>query len=136
LIEQLLERKIPFILPLRDTAKLRRRWRWMSYSKRFAYRTEGIEVDVVEAVDKKGWQYFLATNLPYSPKLVLKLYKRRWGIETSYRKIREFLPKKTTSRSWIVRIFILACMIYNAWVVLNARAKEKVTAIAIKLNYI
>jgi IS4 transposase len=45
------------------------------------------QVDVVEAVDKKGWQYFLATNLPYSPKRVLKLYKRRWGIETSYRKI-------------------------------------------------
>jgi IS4 transposase len=68
---------------------------------------------------------------------VLKLYKRRWGIETSYRKIREFLPK-TTSRSWIVRIFyfVLAFMIYNAWVALNAKAKEKVTAIAIKLNYI
>ena len=75
--------------------------------------------------------------MPYSPKRVLKLYKRRWGIETSYRKIREFLPK-TTSRSWVVRIFyfVLACMTYNAWIVLNAKAKEKVTAIAIKLNYI
>jgi IS4 transposase len=61
---------------------------------------------------------------------VLKLYKRRWGIETSYRKIREFLPK-TTSRSLIVRIFyfVLACMIYNSWVVLNVKAKENVTVI-------
>jgi hypothetical protein len=27
-------------------------------------------------------------------------------------------------------------MICNAWVVLNARSKEKITTIAIKLNYI
>lgn len=68
---------------------------------------------------------------------MLRLYKKRWGIETSYRMINEFLPK-TTSRSWIVRIFyfILACLIYNTWVVLNARAREKITTIAIKLNYI
>ncbi|MGQ9515216.1 MAG: transposase, partial [Thermoproteota archaeon] len=132
LMEGLLERKIPFILPLRDTTKLRR---WVSYAKRFTYRTQGTEVDVVEAVDRRGWQYFLATNLPHSPKRVLRCYKRRWGIETSYRKINEFLPK-TTSRSWTVRIFyfVLACLIYNAWVVLNVR--EKVTTIAIKLNYI
>jgi len=137
LIDGLQLRKIPFILPLRDTTKLRRRWRWMGYAKRFSYRTNGVDVDVVEALDAKGWQYFLATNVPDSPKRVLRLYKKRWGIETSYRMINEFLPK-TTSRSWIVRIFyfILACLIYNTWVVLNARAKEKITTIAIKLNYI
>jgi hypothetical protein len=137
LMEGLRGRQINFILPLRDTTRLRRRWHWVSYAKRFTYRTQGIEVDVVEAVDRRGWQYFLATNLAYSPKRVLRLYKRRWGIETSYRKIREFLPK-TTSRSWIVRIFyfVLACLIYNAWIVLNARAREWIATIAIKLNYI
>jgi IS4 transposase len=62
---------------------------------------------------------------------------RRSCIETSYRKVREFLPK-TTSRSWLIRIFnfIFACLLYNAWVVLNARAQETLTTIALKLNYI
>jgi IS4 transposase len=137
LIEELQKRRIPFILPLRGTVKLERRWRWMRYAKRFNYRTEGVEVDVVEAQDAKGRRYFLATNLSASPKRVLRYYKRRWGIETSYRKIGEFLPK-TTSRSWIVRVFYFtfACLVYNAWVVLNANAQEPITTFAMKLNYI
>jgi hypothetical protein len=137
LIKELQKRRIPFILPLRETVKLNRRWRWMRYAKRFNYRTGGVEVDVVEAEDAKGRRYFLATNLSASPKRVLRYYKRRWGIETSYRKILEFLPK-TTSRSWVVRIFYFtfACLIYNAWVVLNANIQEPITTFAIKLNYI
>ena len=137
LIKELQKRRVRFILPLRDTVKLKRRWRWMRYVKRFNYTSEGVEVDVVEAQDAKGWRYFLATNMTASPKRILRLYKRRWGIETSYRKINEFLPK-TTSRSWTVRIFhfVLACLIYNAWVVLNAKAQEALTTISMKLNYI
>ena len=136
LIEELQRRRISFILPLRDTAKLKRRRRWMRYAKRFNYTTQGVTVDVVEAEDTKG-QYFLATNIAASPKRLLRMYKRRWGIETSYRKIREFLPK-TTSRSWVVRIFnfIFACLLYDAWVVLNAKAQKPTTTIALKLNYI
>ena len=137
LVEELQRRGVPFILPLRNTVKLKRRWRWMSYARRFTYRTKGVEVDVVEAQDAKGRRYFLATNMTASPKRILRLYKRRWGIETSYRKIGEFLPK-TTSRSWVVRVFyfIFACLIYNAWIVLNARAPQPITTINIKLTYI
>jgi len=137
LILELQKRRISFILPLRDTAKLKRRRRWMRYATRFNYTTQGVTVDVVEAQDAEGRVYFLATNMAASPKRILRLYKRRWGIETSYRKIREFLPK-TTSRSWVVRIFnfIFACLLYNTWVVLNAKAQTPITTIAIKLSYI
>jgi hypothetical protein len=137
LILELQGHEIPFILPLRDTVKLKRRRRWMRYAKRFNYTTQGVTVDVVEAQDANGLRYFLATNIAASPKRILRMYKRRWGIETSYRKIREFLPK-TTSRSWLIRIFnfIFACLLYNAWVVLNARAQETLTTITMKLNYI
>jgi hypothetical protein len=137
LIKELQNRRIPFIIPLRDTVKLKRRWRWMRFVRRFNYTTQGVEVDVVEAQDAKGRRYFLATNMTDSPKRILRLYKRRWGIETSYRKIGEFLPK-TTSRSWIARVFyfIFACLIYNAWVVLNAKAQEPLTTISMKLNYL
>lgn len=65
------------------------------------------------------------------------LLQEEWSIWTSYRKIREFLPK-STSRSWIVRIlyFVLVYLIHNARFILNIKTKEKETAIAIKLNYI
>jgi len=137
LIQELQNRQISFIIPLRETVKVKRRWRWMRYARRFNYTSQGVEMDVVEAQDAKGWRYFLATNMTGSPKRILRLYKRRWGIETSYRKIREFLPK-TTSKNWTVRIFhfVLACLIYNAWVVLNAKAQEPLTTIDMKLNYI
>ncbi|WP_254532911.1 transposase [Natrinema gelatinilyticum] len=43
-------------------------------------------------------------------------YRRRWGIETSYRKITEFLP-----RTFSVRLFyfLFAVALYNLWVLTN-----------------
>lgn len=45
-------------------------------------------------------------------------YRRRWGIETSYRKIGEFLPR-TTSPVFAVRLFyfLFAVALYNLWIV-------------------
>jgi hypothetical protein len=135
LLQALLDRNVPFVIPLRDTVKLRKRWRWKHYAKRFSYNTQGVDVDVVEAVDSKGLQYFLATNLAGRPKRILKLYKRRWGIETSYRMIGQFYPK-TTSNSYVIRVlyFVLAVLLYNVWVLLNARVKEHVIVIRLKLS--
>ena len=47
-------------------------------------------------------------------------YRRRWGIETSYRKVREFLPK-TTSPTFSVRLFyfLFAVALYNLWILVN-----------------
>jgi len=47
-------------------------------------------------------------------------YRRRWGIETSYRKVGEFLPK-TTSPTFAVRLFyfLFAVALYNLWVLVN-----------------
>ena len=134
LLKGLLGQGIPFILPVRKKVRLRKRWRWMRYAHHFPYRTQGIEVDVVEATDAKGWRHFLATNLTATPRKVLKLYKRRWGVETSYRKIGEFLPK-TTSRNHVVRVFYftLAVLLYNVWVILKAHAKEHLKVIKLKL---
>ena len=61
--------------------------------------------------------------------------KKRWGIETSYRMIGQFYPK-TTSNSYAVRVFyfVLAVLLYNVWVLLNARVKEHVIVIRLKLS--
>ena len=135
LLQALIDRNVPFIIPLRDTVKLRRRWRWKRYQKRFTYCTKGVWVDVVEAVDSKGTQYFLGTNLPGRPKRILKLYKKRWGIETSYRMIGQFFAK-TTCDDYAVRVwyFVLAVLLYNVWVLLNAHAKDHVIVLRLKLS--
>ena len=135
LLQVLIDQKIPFVIPLRDTTKLQKRWRWERYAKRFNYFTQGIEIDVVEAVDGRANRYFLGTNMSGRPKTILKLYKKRWGIETSYRMIGEFHPK-TTSNKYAVRVFyfVLAVLLYNVWVLLNARAKNHVKVVRLKLS--
>jgi IS4 transposase len=47
-------------------------------------------------------------------------YRRRWGIETSYRKVTEFLPR-TTSPTFSVRLFyfLFAVALYNLWVLVD-----------------
>jgi hypothetical protein len=65
-----------------------------------------VTVDVVEAEDAGG-RYFLATNIAAPPKRILRIFN-----------------------------FIFACLLYNAWVVLNARAQTPMTTIALKLNHI
>ena len=134
LLQGLMDRNVPFIIPLRDTVKIRRRWKWKRYLKRFNYCTKGVWVDVVEAVDSKGLQYFIGTNLPGRPKRILKLYKKRWGIETSYRMIGQFFAK-TTCGCYAVRVwyFVLAVLLYNWWVLLNARVRNHVIVLRLKL---
>ncbi|MGC8505223.1 MAG: transposase [Thermoplasmata archaeon] len=79
---------------------------------------------------KKGWTlYVFATNMDISPKKLLKLYRKRWGIETGYRMIRKFLAK-TTSRKHKIRLlyFYLAILIYNMWVLLNIVSRVRIIA--------
>ncbi len=79
---------------------------------------------------KKGWTlYVFATNMDISPKKLLKLYRKRWGIETGYRMIRKFLAK-TTSRKHKIRLlyFYLAILIYNMWVLMNIVSRVRIIA--------
>jgi len=47
-------------------------------------------------------------------------FRRRWGIETSYRQIGDFLPR-TSSPTFSVRLFyfLFAVALYNLWVLAN-----------------
>jgi IS4 transposase len=49
--------------------------------------------------------------------------------------IGEFQPK-TTSRSRVVRVFhfALAALLYNVWVILNARVEKHIKVIKLKLS--
>jgi len=64
--------------------------------------------------------FCLVTNRDVSVEFVEPLaeaYRRRWGIETSYRKIGEFLPR-TSSPTFAVRLFefLFAVALYNLWI--------------------
>jgi Transposase DDE domain len=67
--------------------------------------------------------YLFATNMACRPKRLLKRYKTRWGVETTYREHNTFLPK-TKSKNYVVRLlyYAVAVCMYNAWCILNAVA--------------
>ena len=52
-------------------------------------------------------------------------FRRRWGIETSYRQIGNFLPR-TSSPTFSVRLFyfLFAVALYNLWVLANVLVTE------------
>lgn len=65
--------------------------------------------------------YLFATNMTCRPRRLLKRYKTRWGVETTYREHNLFLPR-TKSKNYTLRLlyYAVAVCIYNAWCILNA----------------
>lgn len=71
--------------------------------------------------DENGVKRAFATNLQLkNGDGLFKLYGKRWGIETSYRVVKDFAPK-TTSKKYIVRLFyfLFSVCFYNIWVLAN-----------------
>ncbi len=89
--------------------------------------------------------YLFATNMACRPRRLLKRYKTRWGVETSYREHNLFLPK-TKSKNYVVRLlyYAVAVCIYNAWCIFNAfeddcsedeeEGSRRVIALEVKLS--
>lgn len=84
-------------------------------------------------VRQKRKLLIFATNTSFKRCLVRKTFRRRWGIETSYRLIGLFLAK-TTSKRYGLRMlyFFLAVVLYNLWVLRNYRCKVAVSVYALK----
>jgi hypothetical protein len=85
-------------------------------------------------MEERGKLLIFATNTRISPERMRELFKRRWGIETSYRMVRKFLAK-TASKIYSIRklYFYLAILLYNLWVLLNYGEGERVIADTLKL---
>lgn len=133
--------KIRYILHMHFTSKIKKMRLWKN--RRFRYRTnkhtrgknQQAEFDVVVAYDEsKKYKYILATNFHYSSDTLLRMFNKRWGIETSYRMVNQFLIK-TTSLQYVVRLFhyLFACVVYNAWVLYNEKEPEPVIGLKLKL---
>ncbi len=134
-----LESTHQYVLHMPATQKTKKMDLW--HGKRFRYTTnnhkkgmsEQSSFDVVVAYDEnKEYECLFATNMHCAADTLLKLFKKRWGIETTYRMCNQFLIK-TTSKDYTVRLFyyLLACAVYNIWVSYNE--KERCTVIQLKL---
>jgi len=68
------------------------------------------------------WLLFVVLNCHFNPKSVRKLYRKRFGIETSYRCMRQ-VRAWTTSRNGALRFLLmsLAFILVNLWVELRHR---------------
>ena len=79
--------------------------------------------------------FIFATNTSLKPRRIRRLFRKRWGIETSHRMIRKFLAK-TTSRRYGIRLlyFYLAVVLYNLWVKLNFRQEEQLSADILRVH--
>lgn len=87
----------------------------------------------VVAVENKGKVLVFATNTCFRRRKLHRLFRKRWGIETSYRLIGLFLAK-TTSKLYVVRrlYFFLAVVLYNLWVLYNFRRRLVVSVFDLK----
>jgi hypothetical protein len=87
------------------------------------------------ALNHNGKLHVFATNTSLVPLKLKEVFRRRWGIETSYRMIGLFLAK-TTSRLYRLRVlyFFLAVVLYNLWVLWNFRRRRIVAVYALKFK--
>ena len=87
------------------------------------YMKENIKLFIVRSDRSEDGVACFATNLDVDEKSAeryAELFKKRWGIETSYRVENNFRPK-TTSKSPVARLFyfMFSVCIYNLWVIAN-----------------
>ena len=69
---------------------------------------------------RRKWLAFIIIQLPWQPQQIYARYRRRFGIECSYRSLRQ-VRAHTTSRNPALRFFLLALglVLVNTWVFLR-----------------
>jgi hypothetical protein len=134
LINYLKDAKIKFIMHMpwhREPLKPKTDMVYTTASHKKA-RVEQASFRVV-AVGHKGKVLVFATNTCFRRRKLHRLFRKRWGIETSYRLIGLFLAK-TTSKLYVLRklYFFLGVVLYNLWVFWNFRRRMVVSVYDLK----
>lgn len=85
---------------------------------------EGVKLFIIPHRRKKNERVCFVTNLDVTEKNAKKYafgYRRRWGIETSYRVKKEAFRPKTTSKNYAIRLFffLFSVCLYNLWILVN-----------------
>ena len=88
--------------------------------------------------DGKKYDWIFATNLKKNKaEFYVKLYKKRWGIETIYR-VTDDIRIYTTSTNSIIRyfLFMFTCLVYNIWKFYQLFLGEEFTLANFKINMV
>ena len=114
--------KIPFIMRRTNTGNIRELG--IKYSEPYLYKTDvkrkdGPVIHLMYWIYRykgKDGDFYLISNMKKNPKIIRKLFKERWCIETGFREIGR-VEIKTTTRDFLIRLFfyIVSCMVYNIW---------------------
>jgi putative transposase len=99
-----------------------------SYRTTYTF-TDGTPVEVAvvatlvpgqDGVRRRKWQLFVLVNVAWAPQTIYRRYRFRFGIECSYRLLRQ-VRIKTTSRNPVMRFFVLgfALLLVNIWAFLR-----------------
>ena len=88
------------------------------------YKIRDESVTLVLVDDEDGIKRAFSTNIKISEPIahyLFKLYKARWGIETSYRQMEHDFKARTTSKKYNIRLFyfLFSVCLYNLWVLVN-----------------
>ncbi len=74
--------------------------------------------------DKLGIKRAFICNFDIAPSFAYKLYemyRRRWGIETSYRNVEHDFKPRTTTTNYNIRLFyfLFSVCLFNLWILVN-----------------
>lgn len=121
-----------------------------SYRTRYTF-TDGTEVEMVvvatlprgkDGKRRRKWLMFVVIELDWSPKVIMRCYRRRFGIECDYRQMRQ-MRVISSSRNPAMKFFLLGLsfVLLNLWVRLRwqlfrriGRGPRTVTAGAFRLK--
>jgi hypothetical protein len=95
-----------------------------SYRTRYTF-TDGTEVDMAvlatlphgkDGKRRRKWLLFVVIALDWTPKVVMRCYRRRFGIECSYRQMRQ-MRVVSSSRNPAMKFFLLglSLVLVNLW---------------------
>ena len=124
-INKLYELSMQFIIPIKKNDKVvqimkncfLRGMKRVLYTMRSGNREAAFDLVVHETDDDLVG---FATNIQGDPKEISKLYRKRWGIETSYRVKNNFFGRTCSRQPKIRLLFImLSFLLYNLWVLAN-----------------
>ena len=109
-IRELCGLKVDFLMPVVNNRKIKKLDRSV-----YGYEMNGAKFNLI-VKGKVKW----ATSLYLLPDKLTMIYKRRWRIETGYRKKKDF-KIKTRTRNPVIRFlfFVIEILMYNYWMLVR-----------------
>lgn len=128
LVIRLLKRhKLKYLMLCKKNAKVNRTVRKTGCYSRTTYFVNRAKTNLIVVKDRHDWTFFTNLNYKYAFKYI-RIYKKRWNIETGFR-VQDEAKVKTKSIDIKVRyfLFLITMLLYNVW--------KKLREVGVKLQF-